>query len=228
MRDKPMIFVFLGVELLLYAAFLTLDILGRSGPDVWLKYAGVLLCLVFSLWCALRGGDRLVLPALVLTALADSLLLVANRSYALGVLLFLGAQSVYLVRLRLASGRSWWPLRASVPLLVGLAMYGLDQAAPLNLLAGLYFSQLLINAILAGTLAAARSKPAPAKWLVFALGLTLFVGCDLCVGAFNSPELVPDGLYSFARVGMWLFYLPSQVLIALSALPEKGANHEAL
>lgn len=53
--------------------------------------------------------------------------------------------------------------------------------------------------------------------------MTLFVGCDVCVGAFNSPGLAPAGAYQFAQVGMWLFYLPSQVLIALSALPEEEA-----
>lgn len=221
MRAKTITGMFLAAEAILYASFLALDILGLNGPDVALKYAGVLLCLAFSLWCALRGGDRLVLPALVLTALADSLLLVADSHYALGVLIFLGAQSIYLVRLRLAAGKSWWLLRAGIPLLVGLAMYLLGQAAPLNLLAGLYFSQLLVNTVLAWTL------PGP-RWRVFALGLTLFVGCDLCVGAFNSPGLVPAGLYAFARVGMWLFYLPSQVLISLSALPEKGTQYEAL
>ena len=221
MRDKAGTAVFLAAEAVLYAAFLTMDVLGLNGPDVWLKYAGVLLCLAFSLWCALRGGDRLVLPALVLTALADSLLLVANACYALGVLIFLGAQSVYLARLRLASGKSWWWLRTGVPLLVGLAMCLLGQATPLNLLAGLYFSQLLVNMVLAWTLPGRR-------WRVFALGLTLFVGCDLCVGAYNSPGLLPVPLYAFARVGMWLFYLPSQVLIALSALPKKGTRYEAL
>ena len=56
---------------------------------------------------------------------------------------------------------------------------------------------------------------------LFALGLTLFVGCDVCVGIFNLPGLLPDALYQFSRIGMWLFYLPSQVLIALSAYPRK-------
>ena len=74
----------------------------------------------------------------------------------------------------------------------------------------------MVNAVLAWTLPGRR-------WRLFALGLTLFVGCDVCVGAFNSPGLAPAGAYQFAQVGMWLFYLPSQVLIALSALPEEEA-----
>lgn len=210
---------FLIAEGALWCAFLTLDLLGIPGPGVWLKYAGVLLCLAFALGCARQGGEVLPAAALVLTALADSLLLVADSHYALGVLIFLGAQSVYLVRLRLATGRSWTGLRLAFPLAAGLAMYGLGQASGLNLLAGLYFSQLAVNTALSWTL---KGR----KWRRFAVGLTLFVCCDICVGAFNSPGLVPAGAYAFARVGMWLCYLPSQALIALSALPEKGTGDE--
>jgi len=212
--DRRVILTFAAAEAAIYAAFLALDLTGREGLDVALKYAGILLCLGFSLLCGAKGGDKLVSTALLLTALADLLLLVANDHYALGVLLFLGAQSVYLLRLRLACRKSWWLLRSVLPLCAGLLLYALGQASPLNLLAGLYFSQLLVNTVLAWTIPSRR-------WRVFAVGLTLFIGCDVCVGAFNSPGLVPLGVYQFAAVGMWLFYLPSQVLIALSALPQK-------
>ena len=92
------------------------------------------------------------------------------------------------------------------------------MASPLNLLAGLYFSQLLSNTILAWT---RRGR----RWRLFALGLTLFVGCDVCVGLFNA---LPPGSprYFAVSIGMWLFYLPSQVLIALSALPPKEEVYE--
>lgn len=205
---------FIIAELLLYAAFLALDLTGRFSASVWLKYGGVLLCLLFSALCAHRGGDRLVPAALCLTAAADCFLLVLNAHYALGVLIFLGAQSAYLFRLRLQTGRAWPVLRALVPLAAGLLLFPLGQASPLNLLAGLYFSQLLVNAAIAWSVPGCR-------WRLFALGLTLFIGCDLCVGAFNAPALFPAAVYSFARFGMWAFYLPSQMLIALSALPEK-------
>ncbi len=206
---------FLCLEAALYLAFLALDLTGRSGATIPLKYAGILLCLAVSLWSACRGGERLVPLALLLTALADSLLLVANRYYALGVLIFLGAQAVYLVRLLRGAERSLWPLRVALPLLAGVVFYLLELATPLNLLAGLYFSQLAVNTLAAWL--------APGKrWRCFALGLTLFVCCDLCVGVFNVPGLFPAALFSFARVGMWLFYLPSQVLIALSGFPDKA------
>ncbi len=210
--------LFVGIEAVIYAAFLTLDLMGRGGSTVPIKYAGVLLCLAFALGCALRGGDRLAAPALALTAGADWFLLVRGDHLALGVVLFLGVQTLYLLRLRRRGAPAALWLRAGLALLLGLALYGLGMVSPLNLLAMLYFSQLLSNAILAWTMG--RSGR------LFALGLTLFVCCDVCVGLFNAG-LASSALYRFVSVGMWLFYLPSQVLIALSALPKKEADHEA-
>ena len=200
--------LFLCAEAVLYSAFLTLDVLDVSEPGVWLKYIAVLLCLLFSLLCARRGGDVLVFLALALTAAADLFLLVADRGYAFGVLLFLGVQSLYRIRLRLAGAPPCLLLRTVLPLLLGMLLFALDLAAPLSLLAALYFSQLLINVILA------RARPG-----LFPLGLTLLLCCDLCVGLVNTP-LFP-ALNGLAQLGMWLFYLPSQVLMALCALPKK-------
>lgn len=182
--------------------------------SVPVKYAGILLCLGFSLLaCARWCGDRLVPLALALTAGADWFLLVRNDHYAVGIALFLGVQTVYLLRLRRAGASAAFPLRAGLALAAGLGLYLLDLAVPVNLLAGLYFSQLLSNTVLAWT------RP-DRRWRLFALGLVLFVGCDVCVGLFNVlPPASP--LYPAVDLGMWLAYLPSQVLIALSALPGK-------
>ena len=199
------------MEGVLYAALLTLDLTGRGESAVPVKYGGVLLCLLFALACALRGGDRLVSPALALTAGADWFLLVRNDRYAVGVALFLCVQTVYYLRLRRGGASAAYPLRAGLALAAGLGLYALRLASPLNLLAGLYFSQLLSNTLLAWTKKGRR-------WRAFAAGLTLFVGCDLCVGLFNTLS-ASSLLYPAVSVGMWLFYLPSQVLIALSALP---------
>ena len=204
--------VFLAMEAVLYAAFLTLDLTGRGGAAIPIKYGGILLCLGFAALCALRGGELLVLIALALTACADWFLLVQNDCYPMGIALFLCVQTVYFVRLRLAGTGSGYVLRAGLALGAGLAVYALGMASPVNLLAAVYFSQLLSNTALSWTL---RGAP----WRRFALGLTLFVGCDACVGLFNAlPAHSP--LYPAVSVGMWLFYLPSQVLIALSAKEE--------
>lgn len=201
--------VFLAAQCAIYAAFLALDLTGRGGQTIWLKYSGILLCLLYALLCALRGGDRLVLPALLCTAGADWFLLVRGDHLAVGLILFLGVQTLYLLRLRRFGAGCFFSLRSLLTLALGAAAFLLRLATPLNLLAALYFSQLLSNTILAWS----------ARRRLFAAGLTLFVCCDLCVGLFNLGLV-----YSFASVGMWLFYLPSQVLIVLSA---KEAPHEA-
>ena len=206
--------LFLVLEGAVYAAFLALDLAGLGGLSIWPKYAGILLCLAFACLAAVRGGDRLIPFALACTALADLFLLVLNRYYPLGVAIFLVVQTLYLLRLRRDGADSAPWLRAGLALILALAVYGLGLLSPLNLLVCLYFSQLLSNTCLAWTVKGRSQR-------LFALGLTLFVGCDVCVGLFNLSGLVPDALYHFARVGMWLFYLPSQVLIALSAYPRE-------
>lgn len=213
MNSRRLTSAFLGAEGAIYALFLALDLTGRGGLTIPFKYGGILLCLGYALLCASKGGDWLAPAALALTAGADWFLLVRGSRLILGVGLFLCVQTVYLLRLRRAGAGSGCMLRSGLALAAGLAVYALGMASPLNLLAALYFSQLLSNTALAWTLKGKR-------WRTFALGLTLFIGCDLCVGLFNT---LPQGspLYPAALVGMWFFYLPSQVLIALSTWPGK-------
>lgn len=212
--SAPLLSVFLTTESILYLAFLALDILDRSGNTLWLKYAGILLCLAFAVFCSLRGGSRMVAPALLFTAGADWFLLIRNEHLLLGVALFLCVQTLYFLRLHRAGGsrKLLWLRGALAGILTMLPLGIPNMATALNLLAMLYFSQLLSNTILAWTLPTMRT---------FALGLTLFVGCDICVGLFNAIPL-PPALFSAVSIGMWFFYLPSQVLIALSARPGKG------
>lgn len=211
--DASLRSTFLSVEGVAYACFLLLDLTGHGDQTTPIKYAGVVLCLAFSL----LGTDRLVPVALALTAGADWFLLVRNDRYAAGIALFLCVQTVYYLRLRRMGAGAAYPLRAGLALGLGAGLYLLRLASPVNLLAGLYFSQLLSNTVLAWR----AGRPGR----LFAVGLTLFVGCDVCVGLFNA---LPPGSppYSAASVGMWFFYLPSQVLITLSALHGKEEAHE--
>ena len=61
---------------------------------------------------------------------------------------------------------------------------------------------------------------------VLAAGLFLFACCDICVLFFNTatlfgfPFLTSSHLFDLVRIGMWFFYLPSQVMIVLSLRKE--------
>jgi len=199
---NPITTIFLTLEGSIYATFLILDFTGHGGQTIWIKYSGILLCLLFALLCALRSGDKLVFPAMIFTAAADWFLLVRGDYLGVGVVLFLVVQSIYLVRLRKIGANSGLWLRIILPLLFGVTLVLLRAATPLYLLVALYFSQLVSNTVLAW-----RAK----QWL-YAIGMTLFVCCDICVGMFNIGLALP-----FSSKAMWLFYLPSQVLIVLTA-----------
>ena len=212
-RAKWITGAFLTGEGLMYLRFLSADLWGGGNPNP-VRYASILLCAAFSLWGALAWqGDRLVCLTLGLTAWADWYLLMLDRYYIFGVGIFCGVQLCYLIRLRRESGgRSWWGARLALGLagLAGLAVW--DSLTALNVLACLYLTNFLCSAGLSLTLKGRRMR-------LFALGLVLFLCCDICVGVYNLPGLLPEGFYAFARVGMWMFYLPAQVLITLSALP---------
>ena len=199
---------FLGAEAALYAGFLALDLLAPgSGWDMPLKYGGIALCFLFALARSGTGEGKLVCAALALTLAADLFLLVLDARYALGVALFCGVQGLYLARLRAMGAGLWPPLRLGLTAAALLAAALLGLLTPLNALALVYFPELVCNA--AAALSLGR------RGRMFGLGLLLFVGCDVCVGLHNLAGL-PVPLSAFAQVGMWLFYLPSQVLIVLS------------
>ena len=213
---KKSVYLFLLIQGLLYAAFLTLDLVQPgSGWDVPLKYGGILLCFLWSLGRAGNLDSRLTQAALAFTLLADLFLLVLNRWYGAGVASFCVVQCLYLARIHRADCRSLTLrllLRGSLTGTLLIIAGALDGLTPLTALTLFYFSQLLANAISALSLGRTGRG--------FALGLFLFVGCDLCVGVHNLSSVLPGAqiapLLPFAQVGMWLFYLPSQVLISLS------------
>ena len=206
---------FLALEGFLYAGFLLLDFSGQGrGWSVALKYASILLCVAFA-WTRARDGDgRLVGAALVGTAAADLCLLVLDRWYLAGVAAFCAVQCLYWVRiLRLRRWRGWRGsliCRVGLILAVGGLLALLGALEPLTAAAAVYVSQLAAN----------TAESFSQRDRSFSLGLLLFLCCDLCVGLHNLPEFLPGvgggGLFAFAAVGMWLFYLPSQVLITLS------------
>ena len=208
---------FLVTEGLLYAVFLYLDLaLPGSGWDVPLKYGGIVLCFLWTLGAAGNRDGRLTSIALAFTLLADLFLLVLNRWYLVGVSAFCVVQLLYLARLHRAGSR---PLPLRILLRAALAGALLAAAGtlggltPLTGLTLFYFSQLLANAF--ASLSLGR------RGYSFSLGLFLFIGCDMCVGLCNLsaalPGIAPLPFLPFVQVGMWLFYLPSQVLISLSA-----------
>lgn len=211
---------FLSAQAALYLSFLSLDLLGgHAGLADAMKYCSVLLCLAAALVRA-RGRERhavLTAAALTFTVLADLFLLVLNRHYLAGVLFFWVVQGLYAVRIRTEGG---WPLpvcltlRLAIPAAALLALRLARSLDPLYAAVAVYFSQLLCNAL--------ESLALPSvPWVRrFRAGLWLFIGCDVCIGLRNLALPLPALLERGAALGIWFFYLPSQVLLTLSTPKE--------
>lgn len=195
--------IFIGVESAVYIGFLLADVLRMYPLSTALKYGGILLCVFFA-----RDGEYRIALALVLTAAADLFLLVLGKYPEVGVVLFIAVQLLYARQIG-RDTRITLCVRGLLPLAVWTVLWRLNMCTLLNLLAGIYFPQLLCNMVLAW-----------GKNRILALGLLLFVGCDICVGLWN--------LAGIAGTGMWAFYLPSQVLIALYGKGLKSSRFDSI
>ena len=229
-QKKKIIFygtiAFLIVEAVLFLTFIIMDGIDIFGAGIGnarstpVKYAGTLLCVAVSAACiALRGKDGItVTVGLAATAIADLFMLVLDRLYEISLVAFIVAQLVYAFRIYMINGRKPWisiGVRAGLTVIVLGILGGLHSLNLLTALVAIYFPNLLVNMAESFMLSKMGKR-----YLMFAIGLALFVCCDICVGLNNFGSVLGVNLpYAFEMAvlfAIWIFYLPSQVLIALS------------
>lgn len=214
LKARVLATVFITAEAVLYYFILT------AGGDV-LKYccfASVVLCFIYSLPCLPVSPH--VAAGLGLTVCADFFLVLCPATERIwGMVFFLGAQSVYAAHLHgRLKRRSLLVFRAcltaaAIAVTVTVLGENTDALATVSLC---YYAFLLVN-ILCAYLRFKKNR-------LFALGLTLFLLCDTVIGLQVAAEgylPIAEGswLHSLIFSGFnlaWFFYLPSQVLIALS------------
>ena len=207
------------------------------------RYASVAVCaaacwLIFLLRHrrkhadALPRGERMLIPlAMAGTLLADTFLVLLDAHYTAGVLCFCAVQTIYGVLIGLRLARQGSLSRANVLVRIVLLAAILAVLAALRALdllsaaAAFSMAMLAANAVFAAVCALRESqRPAPhpvrlPAYVLFALGLFMFLGCDICMGLFNAPAYLPDFPAAVSRAAgrlIWVFYLPSQVLLAVS------------
>ena len=189
-----------------YISFLLLDITNANVLlSTWLKFSSVILCFSLTLF---SKRDALLIAALALTIAADWFLLIQNIHLA-GVLIFCIVQIIYNVR----HGSS----------LVSTGIY-LFLCAASAILIGVFFNLGAINttAILyAALILRAAFFGFKTKNFNVIAGMCLFLLCDLSVALHNASQagfVLPPTLSAVAAFSMWLFYLPSQFLLAQSRI----------
>ncbi len=240
MKDKKKSFelIFLLLQAILYVAFLTLDITGGSiRLSVGIKYSIIILCFCYALLIgsackSIVFYTSLLQAGLFFTLISDLFILILDY-YFYGVLVFILVQQLYSIRLiilrcQMTDKTEWGIAYAKrVVVQVGIAavvclVLGLTGITLEGLLIAsvLYFISILFNTIMAIRLVHSNRKNR--GFLLYAVGMALFLLCDINVGLFNltgfiaMPEKIYSVIYSFSSILMWTFYAPSQLLIALS------------
>lgn len=208
---NPINFALVLIITTLYIVFITIDIFyyARSFPANYLKFASIVLCflLAANLW-RLSGNktdSKYVVLALIFTMIADIFLLF-NLSHYAGVLSFFVVQLIYQKR----HHNRFFIFGLLVVLMVIPATFILPFDR-LHIAAGGY--AILILTTFGSTFWAKMPR---FNRINIQLGMILFILCDVHVALYNQ---LPWGsaYYEVAAVAIWIFYLPSQLLLALSA-----------
>jgi len=188
--------------LCLYIIFLYLDITNADASlSSWLKFSSIILCFSLTLF---PKRDVMLISAMALTILADWFLLIQNV-YLPGVIVFCIVQIIYNVRH--GSTLTKTGVYAVLCAIFAIAVGTFFNIGALNTVAILYASLILRTTILAF-----KTKN---KYIIF--GMCLFVLCDVSVAIHNLQVPSTFGaVSSIAAFSMWLFYLPSQFLLAQS------------
>ena len=190
--------IFILLESFIYISFIIFDLIKID--STYIKYLGIILCFLFALF----NKKKYRTISMFFTLIADYFLLVRNSSYEIGVTSFIIVQIIYMFfekKLEAKYFVKYFYFRLLVILLGTCFLYVASNFTLLNELVLIYFSSLLVNTAYAYNI----------KNFLLALGLTLFVCCDVCVGIHNI-----NTQNYLATILMWIFYLPSQVLIVMA------------
>ena len=216
LRKNYLLICFYIIEAFLYASFLVFDFY-NTGVAEYIKYSSILLCLVASLIIFIFKKSNFcaffTFLALVFTCVSDYFLLLAhdNSTYILGVFTFFIVQIFYFLIILKRRNFNKFKFELLIRLLVIILIIVICSIIKENALTTIalsYFSQLFINFISSLFLIKQNKKNA-----IFSIALFLFICCDIFVGlnnlAFNNKALTFVFYYL-----MWLFYLPSQVVLS--------------
>ncbi len=174
-----------------------------------LKFSFVVLCFINAFATRSRKKDaNLLRAAMFFTVLADFHMVLFGNNVP-GLVCFCAVQSLYCVRyagIRYAAAL-WGVLACAACVLFAL------KADALN-----FFTVLYALSFAASITAVYRAKQyAPPNRILTRLGMTLFLLCDVNVALTNAaiPFLAAHSRLTYLL--LWIFYLPSQLILSFSA-----------
>ena len=232
MIKKILFYCFLFIEFIIYCSYIYLDI-HNGGPGLLsntIKYTGIILCNLFFAFCRQyidHTKSLMYIHLSLMFVLFCDYFLLFTTSYVWGVLLFCIIQFIYFLHIK---GNchffKYYSMIVFITSLIGfIAQRNGLTIHFLEILSVFYFINLIGNIII--SLQRTKKAPGNLRELSFAIGLILFLLCDINVGIVNLIHYIPDSLafkwhlYEFSAILMWTFYLPAQIIIAVSTLFDK-------
>lgn len=220
-KSIPLI-LFILIHSILYLFIYAFKIITGKAETI-ADYIVVISCFLFSLgyFIIKRNSNSLIfIIAFLFTILADTNLLILDDNYELGILAFIIVQFAYfwyiLKNMYTKDNYSYLIAIRLITIVIGVIASLIVQTDKLLVcLVIIYISNLVINLII--------SIIPRKRNLLFSLGLFLFLLCDMCVGCYNIGDIIDISntslFYKIANLPFniaWLFYHPSQVLLAIS------------
>ena len=222
---------FLFIQLCFYIVFLILDIstyhVKLSSTIKLLSIGLCLIWLILNFISAKKRGESKSLihsykwMAIIMTfTFTSDIFLLFTSKYTVGIATFILVQLFYAFRLRNVKLKNALGLvfmcSAFLVLMILMSFkFGSSFSDNFMLVEVIVYALLFLsNLFLYGK----RSKEnMQYRWMF--IGLCLYAVCDLQVAIYNMPSsfTVPSLLTEISAVGMWLFYLPGQVILTLSA-----------
>ncbi len=214
------------IQICLYITFLYIDIFNTKFHylSTKFKYLSIIICFLITLIHQKKNNPKdliLLRLGLFFTVIADLFLLVYNYP-AIGVSIFCIVQIFYTIRYNFTKEIKALKIRIIIVfaifviyiiLNIFIFQEKLEIIIPITLL---YFILIFLNTI--KSIINLKSKKLE-NYLI-ACGMILFILCDINVGLYNITEYMsiglPKFLEDFSSIAMWLFYLPSQVLLSIS------------
>lgn len=194
-----------------------------------IKFISIILCFIISLLGKEYGlgvNDVFLLRlGLFITIIADLFLLVLDSHFILGVFLFSIVQIIYIIRYD--NKKNYLKVKKFTSLLLILIfMYGIINSFIVKIdfliVIGFYYAITLLTSLIK-SIKACKYKiyPSPNRYMIV-IAMVLFLLCDINVLLYNIrdfislPSQIGNIIYNISSISMWLFYLPSQVLLSLS------------
>lgn len=226
--------VMIVIILSLYAFFLYMDFYNVKFliRTHYIKYLSIVLCFLLAMLSTRNSFKNkintrdifLLRLGMFITVIAD-LCLVIFDFYILGIAFFTLVQITYAVRY---STRKFNALLINYLIvflcivfsyeLFNLFIVRVNILLPMSLFYSICLTLSVSKAI---NVWKKDLYPSPSKYMIV-LGMILFLLCDICVALSNISALLPLTGYSLrsfeeiCRLLVWVFYLPSQLLLALS------------